>query len=140
MIEITMPRLSDTMQEGAITTWLKQPGDRVEVGDVLVEIETDKANMELEAYEAGTLAKILVPEGELVPIGTPIALLDDGKRTADHRWHSPRIPSRSPRSPPRRPRRRSPAKGPLPLPRPPAVIGCSHRHSPASWRGRTIST
>jgi pyruvate dehydrogenase E2 component (dihydrolipoamide acetyltransferase) len=79
MIEITMPRLSDTMQEGAITTWLKQPGDRVEVGDVLVEIETDKANMELEAYEAGTLAKILVPEGELVPIGTPIALLDDGK-------------------------------------------------------------
>ncbi len=79
MIEITMPRLSDTMEEGAITTWLKQPGDRVEIGDVLVEIETDKANMELEAYEAGTLAKILVPEGELVPIGTPIALLDDGK-------------------------------------------------------------
>ncbi|TXN31869.1 dihydrolipoamide acetyltransferase family protein [Lacisediminihabitans profunda] len=79
MIEITMPRLSDTMEEGAITTWLKKPGDRVDIGDVLVEIETDKANMELEAYEAGTLSKILVPEGELVPIGTPIALLDDGK-------------------------------------------------------------
>ncbi len=78
MIEITMPRLSDTMEEGAISAWRKQPGDRVEVGEVLVEIETDKAIMELEAYEAGTLATILVPEGELVPIGAPIALLDDG--------------------------------------------------------------
>ena len=78
MIEITMPRLSDTMEEGAIATWHKQPGDRVEVGDVLVEIETDKATMEYEAYEAGTLSKILVPEGELASIGTPIALLDDG--------------------------------------------------------------
>jgi pyruvate dehydrogenase E2 component (dihydrolipoamide acetyltransferase) len=78
MIEITMPRLSDTMEEGAVTTWHKQPGDRVEVGDVLVEIETDKATMDYEAYEAGTLAEILVPEGKFVPIGTPIALLDDG--------------------------------------------------------------
>ena len=78
MIEITMPRLSDTMEEGAIATWHKQPGDRVEVGDVLVEIETDKATMEYEAYEAGTLSRILVPEGELASIGTPIALLEDG--------------------------------------------------------------
>jgi len=78
MIEITMPRLSDTMEEGAISTWHKQPGDSVEIGDVLVEIETDKATMEYEAYEAGTLSKILVPEGEVVAIGAPIALLDDG--------------------------------------------------------------
>ncbi|WP_022885263.1 dihydrolipoamide acetyltransferase family protein [Glaciibacter superstes] len=78
MIEITMPRLSDTMEEGAIATWHKKPGDRVEVGDILVEIETDKATMEYEAYEAGTFSKVLVPEGELVSIGTPIALLDDG--------------------------------------------------------------
>ena len=82
MIEITMPRLSDTMTEGAIAMWHKQPGDRVEVGDVLVEIETDKATMEYEAYDAGTLSKQLVPEGEQVAIGAPIALLDDGKRTA----------------------------------------------------------
>ncbi|MCX7522954.1 dihydrolipoamide acetyltransferase family protein [Microbacterium sp. STN6] len=79
MIEITMPRLSDTMEEGAIATWHKKPGDKVEVGDVLVEIETDKATMEYEAYEAGTLSKILVDEGELVSIGTPIAQIDDGK-------------------------------------------------------------
>ncbi|MDJ0322185.1 dihydrolipoamide acetyltransferase family protein [Cryobacterium sp. PH31-AA6] len=82
MIEITMPRLSDTMEEGAIAIWHKQPGDRVEIGDVLVEIETDKATMEFEAYEAGTLVTQLVPEGEVATIGTPIALLDDGKQDA----------------------------------------------------------
>src|ERR1700704_4087326 len=73
-----MPRLSDTMEEGAISTWRKQPGDQVAVGDVLVEIETDKAVMEYEAYQAGTLAEILVPEGRNADIGAPIALLDDG--------------------------------------------------------------
>ena len=78
VIEIKMPRLSDTMEEGAISTWRKQPGDTVAVGDVLVEIETDKAVMEYEAYQAGTLAQILVPEGSNADIGAPIALLDDG--------------------------------------------------------------
>ena len=83
MIEIKMPRLSDTMQEGAVATWHKQPGDTVAVGDVLVEIETDKAVMEYEAFQAGTLAQILVPEGENADIGTPIALLDDGTAVSD---------------------------------------------------------
>jgi pyruvate dehydrogenase E2 component (dihydrolipoamide acetyltransferase) len=78
VIEIKMPRLSDTMEEGAVSTWRKQPGDTVAVGDVLVEIETDKAVMEYEAYQAGTLAEILVPEGQNADIGAPIALLDDG--------------------------------------------------------------
>ncbi len=78
MIEIKMPRLSDTMAEGAVSVWRKKPGNTVAVGDVLVEIETDKAVMEYEAYQAGTLAKILVPEGQNAEIGAPIALLDDG--------------------------------------------------------------
>ncbi|MBT1631684.1 MULTISPECIES: dihydrolipoamide acetyltransferase family protein [Curtobacterium] len=82
MIQITMPRLSDTMEEGAISAWHKHPGDIVEVGDILVEIETDKATMEYEAYDAGTLTEILVPEGENVAIGTPIATLDDGSGPA----------------------------------------------------------
>ena len=73
-----MPRLSDTMEEGAISTWRKHPGDSVAVGDVLVEIETDKAVMEYEAYEAGTLSKILVDEGQTAQIGAAIALIDDG--------------------------------------------------------------
>jgi pyruvate dehydrogenase E2 component (dihydrolipoamide acetyltransferase) len=83
MIEIKMPRLSDTMEEGAIASWHKHPGDRVEIGDVLVEIETDKATMDYEAYEAGTLSAILVDEGATVAIGTPIATLDDGKASAN---------------------------------------------------------
>lgn len=78
MIDILMPRLSDTMTEGAISVWHKKPGDHVDVGDILVEVESDKAVMEQEAYEEGTLVEILVPEGENVAIGTPIARLDDG--------------------------------------------------------------
>ena len=73
-----MPRLSDTMEEGAISTWRKHPGDTVAVGDVLVEIETDKAVMEYEAYQAGTLSQILVDEGQVAQIGAAIALIDDG--------------------------------------------------------------
>jgi pyruvate dehydrogenase E2 component (dihydrolipoamide acetyltransferase) len=85
MIDILMPRLSDTMTEGAIAAWLKKPGDAVSPGDLLVEIETDKALMEQEAYDAGVLAEILVPVGENVPIGTPIARLDDGSGDAPAR-------------------------------------------------------
>src|SRR5690349_11627166 len=88
-----MPRLSDTMEEGAISTWHKHPGDKVAVGDVLVEIETDKAVMEYEAYEAGTLAEILVPEGENADIGAPIALLDDG--TGSRAPSAPAAPSQT---------------------------------------------
>jgi pyruvate dehydrogenase E2 component (dihydrolipoamide acetyltransferase) len=79
MIEITMPRLSDTMEEGAIHKWHKSQGDTVAVGDVLCEIETDKATMEYEAFDSGILSTILVKEGETVSIGALIALLDDGK-------------------------------------------------------------
>ncbi len=64
MSEITMPRLSDTMQEGTIARWLKKAGDEIKKGDILAEIETDKATMDLEAYEAGTLQQVLVQEGE----------------------------------------------------------------------------
>ncbi len=78
MAEVTMPRLSDTMTEGTISRWMKKPGDYVEKGDVLAEIETDKATMELEAYERGTLQQILVQEGKVVPIGQTIALIGEG--------------------------------------------------------------
>jgi pyruvate dehydrogenase E2 component (dihydrolipoamide acetyltransferase) len=78
MAEVTMPRLSDTMQEGTIGRWMKKPGDHVAKGDILLEIETDKATMEYEAYESGTLTKILVQEGQTVSIGTTIALIGEG--------------------------------------------------------------
>ena len=78
MSEVNMPRLSDTMQEGTITRWLKKPGDEVKKGEVVAEVETDKANMEIESFSAGVLEQILVQEGETAPIGQPIAILGTG--------------------------------------------------------------
>ena len=73
--EVPMPRLSDTMEQGTVARWVKQEGDRVVAGDVIAEIDTDKATMELTAYEDGVLLKILVGEGESAELGTPIALI-----------------------------------------------------------------
>src|SRR5437588_12334152 len=75
-IELKMPALSPTMEEGTLTKWLVKEGDEVKSGDILAEIETDKATMEFEAVDEGTLAKILVPEGtDGVKVGAPIAIL-----------------------------------------------------------------
>ncbi|MEV6098757.1 dihydrolipoamide acetyltransferase family protein [Nocardia sp. NPDC051981] len=78
MPEVTMPRLSDTMEEGIVSAWLKQVGDQVKAGEILAEIETDKALMELEAYEDGVLEQIIAAPGTTVAIGEPIAILGDG--------------------------------------------------------------
>jgi pyruvate dehydrogenase E2 component (dihydrolipoyllysine-residue acetyltransferase) len=76
MADVVMPRLSDSMEEGTILQWLKKVGDDVAVGDELVEIETDKANMAYEADIGGVLTEILAKEGETLPIGSPIARVD----------------------------------------------------------------
>ena len=74
--DILMPALSPTMEEGKLAKWLKKEGDSVKSGDVLAEIETDKATMEVEAIDEGVLAKILVEEGtEGVAVNTPIAII-----------------------------------------------------------------
>ena len=74
--ELKMPALSPTMEEGTLAKWLVKEGDTVKSGDILAEIETDKATMEFEAVDEGTIAKILVPEGtDGVKVGTPIAML-----------------------------------------------------------------
>ncbi|MFC4942959.1 dihydrolipoamide acetyltransferase family protein [Pseudonocardia sp. GCM10023141] len=96
MPDISMPRLSDTMEEGIIATWRKQVGDPVAAGDVLVEVETDKAIMELEAYDDGVLDAILVGEGERVPIGTPIGVIGDGSGGAVGSAASPDVPAAAP--------------------------------------------
>lgn len=84
-IEILMPALSPTMEEGKLSKWLKKEGDKVTSGDVIAEIETDKATMEVEAVDEGTIGKLLVDEGtEGVKVNTPIAvLLGDGESAAD---------------------------------------------------------
>lgn len=75
MPNVLMPALSPTMEEGKLTKWLVKEGDTVSPGDVLAEIETDKATMEVESVDSGTVSKILVPEGtESVKVNTPIAL------------------------------------------------------------------
>jgi pyruvate dehydrogenase E2 component (dihydrolipoamide acetyltransferase) len=70
-----MPRLSDTMDSGTVARWLKQEGDEVKRGDIIAEIETDKANMELESYSTGILARIIVGEGQSAGLGEPIAMI-----------------------------------------------------------------
>lgn len=80
-IKITMPRLSDTMTEGTVATWLKKVGDEVKEGDILAEIETDKATMEFEAFDAGTLLHIGIQEGESAPIDSLLAII--GKEGED---------------------------------------------------------
>lgn len=72
---ITMPRLSDTMEEGTVAQWLKQEGDKVEEGDILAEIETDKATMEFESFYTGTLLKIGIQEGETAKVDKLLAIL-----------------------------------------------------------------
>lgn len=72
---VTMPRLSDTMTEGTVATWLKKEGDKVEEGDILAEIETDKATMEFESFYSGTLLKIGIKEGESAPIDSVLAII-----------------------------------------------------------------
>src|SRR6186997_2369304 len=75
-IEVLMPALSPTMERGNLAKWLKKEGDAVKSGDVIAEIETDKATMEVEAVDEGTLGKILVPEGTNdVAVNTPIAVI-----------------------------------------------------------------
>jgi pyruvate dehydrogenase E2 component (dihydrolipoamide acetyltransferase) len=82
MDEIVMPRLSDSMEEGTVLRWLKSPGDQVAVGDELVEIETDKANMVYESDLAGTITEILAQEGDTLPVGDPIARVGEASEVA----------------------------------------------------------
>ena len=72
---IAMPKLSDTMDEGIILKWLKKEGEAIKQGEILAEVQTDKADMELEAYDGGIVRKLFVPEGGGVPVGSPIAII-----------------------------------------------------------------
>ncbi len=80
--EITMPQLSDTMSEGTVVKWLKKEGDKVKENEKIAEVETDKAIMEMEAFEAGTLAVIVAKEGDKVAVGAVIAVLAGAKENA----------------------------------------------------------
>lgn len=74
--ELTMPMLGEVMEEGLVSSWKVEVGQAVEEGDIVLEIETDKAIAEVEAPASGLVTKILVPEGETVPINTPLAVIE----------------------------------------------------------------
>ena len=76
-IVVNMPRLSDTMEEGTVASWLKNVGDRIEEGDILAEIETDKATMEFESFNEGTLLHIGVQEGETTKVDELLAIIGE---------------------------------------------------------------
>src|SRR5438132_4434956 len=99
-IEILMPALSPTMTEGNVTKWLKKEGDEVHSGDVLAEIETDKATMEFEAVDDGRLGRILVPEGaQGIKVNQPIAVLlgeDEDASALDKLGEKPAKPAAPP--------------------------------------------
>ncbi|SUA42759.1 Dihydrolipoyllysine-residue acetyltransferase component of pyruvate dehydrogenase complex [Nocardia africana] len=118
-----MPRLSDTMEDGVVATWLKQVGDTVTRGDVLAEIETDKALMELEAYDDGVLEHIIAAPGTRVPIGEPIAILGDGSGTAAAASSAPGQPADTASA--RRQTAQRPAQDPADIAEAPAVPSAS---------------
>ena len=81
--EVTMPKMGYDMTEGTLAKWLKQPGEEISRGEPIAEIETDKVTIEVEAFDSGTLKEHLVAEGDVVPVGAAIALIDDGSDDDD---------------------------------------------------------
>ncbi|MGI9544652.1 MAG: biotin/lipoyl-containing protein, partial [Cyclobacteriaceae bacterium] len=92
---IRMPKMSDTMEEGVIASWLVKEGDTVKSGDILAEVETDKATMELESYEDGVLLHIGVGEKEAVPVDGVIAIIGEKGENIDELLSKSETPSES---------------------------------------------
>ena len=140
-IDVCMPRLSDTMEEGRILKWLKQLGDRIEVGDIIAEVETDKADMEMEALDEGVLIEILVPEGGTVPVGGVMARLGaadevvaaDSAAPAAENGLAETPPSPEPPAPP-------PAPTPAPKVRELREIRAQREPTPAEETGRLLAS
>jgi pyruvate dehydrogenase E2 component (dihydrolipoamide acetyltransferase) len=142
MAEVTMPKLSDTMEEGKILRWLKHAGDRVEVGDLLVEVETDKADMEVEASTSGVLREVKLNEGESAPVGAVIAVIDgsgeaeagDGKAAArpGREAEQPSAPARDEAPAPRERARSAAPSGARPTPAPRAPAAAPPRPAPTA--------
>jgi pyruvate dehydrogenase E2 component (dihydrolipoamide acetyltransferase) len=113
--EVVMPQMGADMKEGTVLRWLREEGDQVERGDVIAEIETDKANIEIEAFESGIFRKILVPEGETVDVGTVIAVIagpeDD---ISSYEGGGPRATEAEPASPDQEPHPSTAAPEPAP--------------------------
>ena len=115
--KIRMPKLSDTMEEGTLLAWRKSVGDAIKRGEILAEIETDKADMEFESYAEGTIAQLLVEPGATVAVGTLIAVIQlPGESDADAAVEVEAQPqSTAQAAPGGQPGPTAPASSPLPL-------------------------
>ncbi len=132
--EVLMPALSPTMTEGKIARWIKSEGDTVRAGDVLAEIETDKATMEVEAVDEGVLAKIVIPEGtDHVAVNTPIALIAENGEDVGAAAAKPSRPQPAPPPPEQREARTAPASAPR-APKPAASAA-----APEEYTGKTVT-
>src|SRR3954447_7156359 len=128
-INILMPALSPTMEKGNLAKWLKREGDKVKSGDIIAEIETDKATMEVEAVDEGTIAKIVVPDGTAdVPVNQVIAVLagegEDPKAAAASAGSAPPAPkpqAAAPAPPPAPAKAEAPKPAAAPAPAPQAA-------------------
>ena len=141
-IDVCMPRLSDTMEEGRILKWLKQPGDRIEIGDIIAEVETDKADMEMEALDEGVLIEILVPEGGMVPVGGVMARLGaaDEIVAADSAAPAPTAENGIAEPPPPEPTASPPVPTPAPKVRELREIRVQREPTPAEETGRLLAS
>src|SRR5947207_7300952 len=133
-ISILMPALSPTMEKGNLAKWLKKEGETVKPGDVIAEIETDKATMEVEAVDEGVLAKIVVPEGTAdVPVNQLIAVLagegEDAKAAASSAASAPAPKSAEKKPEPAAAAPAAPAKAEAPAPKPAAPAPATNGHA-----------
>ena len=121
--KVVMPKLSDAMESGKIIKWLKKEGDRINGGDILAEVETDKADVEMEAFGAGVLRKILVPAGETAAIGALIGVIAEPGDDIAALVASAPAGAASATAPAPRPAAATPSAPPTPVARPAAVVG-----------------
>lgn len=140
-INILMPALSPTMEKGNLSKWLKKEGDKVKSGDVIAEIETDKATMEVEAVDEGTIAKILVPEGtQDVPVNNVIAVLagdgEDMKAAGAGAASAPAPKSEAPKAD--APKAAAPAAPAAPAAKTPAPQAAAPQAAPAASNGARV--
>src|SRR5258708_19677411 len=97
---IVMPRLSPTMEEGVLAKWTKKEGDKISPGDVIAEVETDKANMDFPLEDEGVLLKLLVKEGDTVKLGAPVAVLGEAGEDPAQALNAAREAPKTPPAPP----------------------------------------
>src|SRR5262245_14634544 len=122
---ITMPRLSPTMEEGVLAKWTKKEGDKIAPGDIIAEVETDKANMDFPLEDEGVLLKLLVREGQTVKLGEPVAILGEaGEDPAEAIRAAARRAGPAPLTAP------GAAAAPAPVAPPGAVTGAAPRAVP----------